>query len=274
LKLIDFDKRFSDFTSKWMSDHGKEYKNFEAMEADMPNVYLRFLNTPAPWLEGVTPGSYFTQFEDPKELVDWMRAYCEKRVPVPDLLLDQIQAVGLPCEKRLVALLKDKEAPQEARMTAVGLLREMESDAPRAMYIAWQVERKEKDELADNALESLHNMGVKVVKPMLDALNRATPAGQEALLDVLCDYPGEEKVFQLALKLFEENPKRRALFASYLGKLGDDRALPALMKAAEDPKLSYLDFIEVRSAIEELGGDCPEREFDDDAAYEALQRLQ
>ena len=93
-------------------------------------------------------------------------------------------------------------------------------------------------------------------------------------MDVLCDYPGEEKVFQLALKLFEENPKRRALFASYLGKLGDDRALPALMKAAEDPKLSYLDFIEVRSAIEELGGDCPEREFDDDAAYEALQRLQ
>jgi len=274
LKLIDFDKRFSDFTSKWMSDHGKEYKNFEAMEADMPNVYLRFLNTPAPWLEGVTPGSYFTQFEDPKELVDWMRAYCEKRVPVPDLLLDQIQAVGLPCEKRLVALLKDEEAPQEARMTAVGLLREMESDAPRALYIAWQVNRQAKDELADNALESLSVMGPKVVKPMLDALGQATEAGQEAMLDVLCNYPGEEKVFKLALRLFEANPKRRALFAGYLGKLGDDRALPALMEAARDPKLAYLDFIEVRSAIEELGGECPEREFGDDPAYEALYRLQ
>ena len=274
MKLIDFDKKFAEYTNRWVKEHGSEYKDFDAMEAQMPNVYMRFLNTPAPWLDGVTPGAYFTQFEDPKELVDWLRAYCEKRVPVPDQLLDQIQQVGLPCEKRLIALLKDEEAPQEARMIAVGLLREMESDAPRALYIAWQVERQEKDELADNALESLHNMGPKVVKPMLDALNRATPAGQEALLDVLCDYPGEEKVFKLALKCFEEQPKRRALFASYLGKLGDDRALPALLKAAEDPQMTYLDFIEVRSAIEELGGDCPEREFDNDAAWEALQRMQ
>lgn len=274
MKLIDFDKRFSDYTSQWMKEHGKEFKNFEAMEAEMPSVYLRFLNTPAPWLEGITPGAYFTQYEDPKELVDWLRAYCEKRVPVPDQLLDQIQAVGLPCEKRLIALLKDEQAPQEARMTAVGLLREMGSDAPRALYIAWQLHRKAKDELCDNALESLGAMGPKALKPMLDALGQANPAGQEALLDVLSNYPGEEKVFQLALRLFMENPKRRALFAGYLGKLGDDRALPALMEAAQDPKIAYLDFIEVRNAIEELGGDCPEREFVEDAAYEALRRLQ
>ena len=44
MKLIDFDKRFSDYTSQWMREHGKEYKDFDAMEADMPNVYLRFLN--------------------------------------------------------------------------------------------------------------------------------------------------------------------------------------------------------------------------------------
>lgn len=274
MKLIDFDKRFSDYTSRWLQEHGKEYKDFDEMEAQMPNVYLRFLNTPAPWLDGVTPGAYFTQFEDPKELVDWLRAYCEKGVPVPDQLLDQIQQVGLPCEKRLIALLKDEEAPQEARMTAVGLLREMESDAPRALYIAWQLDRKAKDELADNALESLAMMGPKVLKPIMDVLNRANPAGQEALLEVLSNYPGEEKVFRLALRLFEENPGRRALFAGYLEKLGDDRALPQLIKAAEDPNLAYLDFIEVRNAIESLGGECPEREFDSDAAYEALQRMQ
>jgi hypothetical protein len=37
--------------------------------------------------------------------------------------------------------------------------------------------------------------------------------------------------------------------------------------------LSYLAFIEIRNAIESLGGVCPEREYDDDPEYEALRDL-
>ena len=238
----------------------------------MPRVYMTFLNTPARWLDGVTPGAYFTQFEDAKDLVDWLCDYCRKGVPVPDLLLEQIQAVGKPCEKRLVALLKEEDAPEEARMTAVGLLRDMGSTQPKMLYISWQLNRQAEDELADNALESLSAMGKSVVQPLLEALPRANDAGQEALLDVLANYPGNEQVYQLALRLFRENPKRRALFASYLAKLGDDRALPELLRAADDPATGYIDFIELRSAIEQLGGEAPERDFDDDPDYQALNR--
>lgn len=274
MKLIDFDKRFSDYTAAWMRENADKYKNFEAMEADMPNVYLKFLNTPAAWLGGVTPGAYFSQFDDCKELVDWMAAYAQKRVPVPSLLLDRIVEVGIPCEKRLIALLKDTQAPLEARMTAVGLLREMESTAPRALYIDWLVHRAEKDELSDNAMESLHQMGAAVVQQLTEVLLNATPAGQEAILDILANYPGNEKVFQLTLKMFQTQPKKRAIFASYLGKLGDERALDALYAAAADEKLMYLDFIEIRNAIERLGGEAPEREYQSDAGYEAMLRLQ
>ena len=255
-----------------MKEHGKEYRNYDAMEADMPRIYMTFLNTPAPWLEGVTPGAYFTQFEDPKDLVDWLCAYCAQGVPVPDLLLDQITTVGKPCEKRLVALLKDEQVGNEAKMTAIGLLRELESTQPKMLYISWQLNRQAEDELADNALESLSAMGKSVVQPLLEALPRANDAGQEALLDVLANYPGNEQVYQLALRLFRENPKRRALFASYLAKLGDDRALPELLRAADDPATGYIDFIELRSAIEQLGGEAPERDFDDDPDYQALNR--
>ena len=107
MKCINFDEHFADYTSQWMKEHGKEYKNYDAMEADMPRVYMNFLNTPAKWLDGVTPGAYFTQFEDAKVLVDWLEDYCRQGVPVPDLLMDQIQTVCRPCEKRLVAILKD-----------------------------------------------------------------------------------------------------------------------------------------------------------------------
>ena len=37
--------------------------------------------------------------------------------------------------------------------------------------------------------------------------------------------------------------------------------------------MNYLTFIELRNAIEEMGGTCPEREFDEDPEYEALRGL-
>ncbi len=276
MKCINFDDRFADFASQWMTDHKGEYRNFDAMEADMPRVYMAFLNTPARWLDGVTPGAYFTQFEDPKDLVDWLVAYCSQEIPVPDLLLEQIVEVGKPCEKRLLALLKDESdaITEEARMTAIGLLREMGSTLPKALYISWQLNREMQDDLADNALDSLREMGKAVVASILPELNHANAAGQEAFLDVLVNYPGPQQVFDLAVRLFKENPTRRALFASYLAKLGDERALPALMEAANDEKCKYMDFIELRNAIEMLGGEPPKREFFEDEEYAAIRAME
>lgn len=273
MPIINFDEKFADYMSEWMKTHQDEYATFDEMEEDMPRIYMSFLNTRAKWLGSVTPGSYFTQFEDPKVLVDWLTAYCEEGTPVPDLLLEQIGTVGKPCEKRLLELLKDEEAPDEARMIAVELLREMESTLPKMLYITWQLDRRPKDELKDNALESLILMGECVVQPILQELPKANEAGEEALLEVLSHFPANEQTFRLGMKLFRERKERRALFAGYLAKLGDDRALPELTEAAKEPGLSYLAFIEIRNAIESLGGICPEREYEDDPEYEALRDL-
>ncbi len=274
MRCIDFDRHFAEYTSKWMNEHSREYKTLEAMEGDMPGVYLQFLNTPASWLDGATPGDFFSNFHDSKELVAWMREYCVKRVPIPDPLQERILSLGADAEEELLSLIQDASAPMEARMTGVGLLREMDSVSPKALYISWQVNRRSKDELCDNALESLAAMGKSAVPDMLLVLDQCNQAGQEALLDVLTAYPGHEQVFVLTLKLFESEKRRRALFAGYLGRLGDDRALPALLKAAGEQNLPYLDYIEIRNAIERLGGEVSEREFHDDPGYDAMIKMQ
>ena len=273
MPVINFDTYFADFTSRWLKEHEGDYHTYDEMENDLPHVYMAFLNTRAKWLGGLTPGSYFTQFEDPKVLVDWLKKYCEEKVPVPDLLLEQITFVGKPCEKRLVSLLKEETAPEEACMTAVGLLREMQSTLPRMLYINWQIKRDEKDELKDNALESLVEMGESVVQPILQVVHQANAAGQEALLEVLSHFPGNDQIVQLALRMFRNCPEKRALYAGYLAKIGDARVLPDLIAAAQEDSISYLTFIELRNTIEALGGTCPEREFEDDPEYEALRSL-
>ena len=195
-------------------------------------------------------------------------------MPLPDLLLEQIVTVGKPCEKRLLELLKNEESTDEARMTAIELLKEMGSLLPKMLYINWQMDRDDKDDLRDKALESLIEMGDSVIQPILQVLGKANEAGQEALLEVLVHFPAGEQTVKLARKLFRERKERRAVLAGYLARLGDDRVLPDLLEAAQEEQLPYLTYIEIRNAIEELGGECPEREYEDDPEYDALRSLQ
>ncbi len=273
MNCIDFDAYFSDYLNQWVQKNEKRFKTPEEMEDQVPSVYLAFLNTPADWLEGATPGAYFDQYTDAQALCDLLVAYAEQKdCPVPDPLLERL--AELAEEKPLLALATNPAAPAEARMLAIDLLRQMDSTAPMVEYIRWQVERQEEDELLDNALESLRCMAPSVYGPAKIAFMAAGPEGKEALLDVLCDALGDEDVFSFALNAFTSNPLKRALFAGYLAKLDDDRALEALQDVAEGKDVSYIDFIEIRSAIERLGGEAPIRDFSGDPTYKAMRRLQ
>ena len=276
MRCIDFDKEFERYITVWMKEHSKEYKNYDAMEAAMPQVYAQFLDTPVNWLSGAKPGEYFDQFDNPKQLVNWMEDYFKQRIPVPDMLMNRIAELGLSAESALVAMMKKEKATMEMKMAAITLLREIDSSAAMEDYIAWQLQRKDgEDELADNGLESLVSLGVCAVPAMRAALPKANAAGQEALLTILCDYPGDENVFETAMALLQSRKERLAVLADCLGKLGDERALPALKALAASEETPYLDYIELRSAIEALGGEAPEREFDaEDPAYEAMRSMQ
>ena len=43
MKCIDFDKAFARYATQWFREHAKEYRNYDAMEAAVPDVYERFL---------------------------------------------------------------------------------------------------------------------------------------------------------------------------------------------------------------------------------------
>lgn len=276
MRCINFDREFERYLSVWMKDNAKKYRTYDDMEEAMPEVYAAFLDTPVNWLSGKKPGEYFGQFDNPRQLVNWMEDYFKQRIPVPDMLLNRIAEMGLEAEEALMRLLQKETATREMKMAAVTLLREIGSPAPAEIYVQWQAARgAEEDELADNALESLDSMGDQAVDAMRSALPGATPDGQEALLTLLCDYPGDERVFETAMELFKKRRERAAVMADCLRKLGDERALPALKAMAASEETPYLDYIELRNAIEALGGDAPERDFDaEDPAYEAMRNMQ
>lgn len=177
MELIDFDARFNDALNDWMEKNRKKFKRPEDMEDAAPEFYMEWLETPADWLGGAAPGTYFERYADADELVKLLTDYVTQEVPVPDPLLDRIGEMG--SEEPVLTLLRDQSAPCEARMHAVELLRQLESTAPMVDYIRWQVERSEEEELLDNALESLRGMGDTVRRPAEIAFRAADDAGKE-----------------------------------------------------------------------------------------------
>ena len=276
MRLYNFDDQFQQYTAQWVQDNAAKYKNnYDRMEEKMPEVYLEWLNKPAEWLEGKAPGTFFLQYDDADMLAAWMRDYFEKGVPVPDQLLERVTDLGKPMEEKLLALLADESAPKDARLTAITLLSEMESTAPMDRYIGWIANRGVQDEQADMAAEALVAMGRMIVPAVLAAVDSAKEAGQETFVDVLSNFPGEDAIYALTADMFARQVEKRALYASLLGKLGDERAIPLLRDAVDDPAVSYLDYIELRNAIEALGGEAPEeRIFDGDPYYESLRRME
>jgi len=266
---IDFDARFSRWLHDFLEENQSDFTDVAQVEAMMPELYARFVKTPADWLSGQAPERYFDG-QSAEALAALIVRYEREGVPVPELLLDTIAEKGARARDALVGLIADAGAPRAARMTAINLLREMDQPPPAELFIAWQLNREVEDELADCALESLEAAGEGPLPAMLEALPQAGEAGQEALLSVMSRYPDLPGVYEALIRLFDAAPERTAALSAYLGRLGDERALPLLKARALAPEIGYIDYIELRSAIEALGGEAPEREFEDDPAYRAL----
>ena len=275
MKCINFDRAFERYMAEWMKENSEKYKDdMDVIEDMMPDVYLEFLKKPADFLDGVAPQDYFEQFDNADMLVNWLCDYIAQGVPVPDLLLERVTALGDPAEKSLLALIARDDLSEETQMTAISLLREMESKAPMQRYIDYIASLEEPSDKGDLCAEALMSMGESVVEPILAALSGAGQTGRDIFADVLSNYPGDERIYELMIERFVTRDERRALFASYLAKLGDERAIPMLKEAAQSPDINYLDYVEVVNAIEALGGERPpEREFSGDPYYESLRQV-
>lgn len=275
MKCINFDRAFERYMAEWMKENSEKYKDdMDVIEDMMPDVYLEFLKKPADFLDGIAPQDYFEQFDNADMLVSWLCDYIAQGVPVPDLLLERVTALGDPAEKSLLALVARDDLPEETQMTAISLLREMESKAPMQRYVDYIASLEEPSDKGDLCAEALMSMGESVVEPILAALSGAGQIGRDIFADVLSNYPGDERIYELMIERFVTRDERRALFASYLAKLGDERAIPMLKEAAQSPDINYLDYVEVVNAIEALGGERPpEREFSGDPYYESLRQV-
>ena len=277
-ELYDFDEAFSHYLQKWYENNFGRFRTYDEMEDYAPEVYQEFLDAPAAFLNGRKPGEFFNSYDNPGQLVNWLAEYVRKDVSVPDMLLNRISDLGEAAAPALMHLLSDSQQPDELRMHLISLLREIDSPLPYPLFVEWIAHWDGQDELTENAVETLENAEKSlpdVFEKIRASYEDATVAGKTAFLSILSRDPKNADMAEAAVRLFEHEPQQQIYLAAILARFGRSIALPALKRAALDRNTGYLLYIELRSAIEALGGEAPRRTFaEDDPEYDSMRALE
>ncbi len=272
MKIVDFDAKFFEYAQKWIKAHPGLTE--QQVEDSYNQIMEEWIALKADWLDGACPGDYFQQFDSPEVLISLMEEYNQANINLPEPLYSRIVEMGEKCAPLLKNLLADSQRSESLRAEALGMLRDMDSRLADDLMVDLVCTAEQANELSDMAADILSDRGGEMVSQLLDRFDKVPEYAQDLILDICCNHPGDERLYEHLIHRLRNRPEQRALWASYLGKLGDERAVEPLKEMLNLLDLRYLDYIELRAALEALGADAgEERTFYGDPDFEALRML-
>lgn len=262
MKLIDFDGLFDEKLAQYMEENKNKYTE-KQWEDVIPRLYKKFGDTYVAKIK-CTPKQYYAKMTD-DELAQTLFAHLRSDIPIPEFLCTELEERR--CVEQLLPLLSSDE-PQ-AVSYAINLIGVDE----RAFDVYFDI-------LLNNRLdEEIRSDIADIFKTVADQVKdralQAYKAGlaKEYMLEILSKVKArDEEVYQLLLSAFLTDADNVPMHASYLAAYGDARALEPLLKAIEDESIGFIEFQELKYAIEALGGEYDEpRDFSADCDYLAIE---
>ena len=113
----------------------------------------------------------------------------------------------------------------------------------------------------------------EIVDDMLEKFYVSEGETGKMLIEILAGYKGNPAIY-MGLVSYLYKGEDVALFARLLGSYGDERAIDLLKGFAEEYELNYNEYMEVRNAVEQLGGYFDDdKDYSDDPFYRYLKGL-
>ncbi len=263
MKLMDLDGLFDKKLARYMQENKGKHTEKE-WENVIPRLYKQFGDTYVAKLQ-CTPREYYARMTN-EELAETLQAHLAQDVPVPEFLCAELE--GRNAADVLLPLFRGADAQTAAYV--VNLL----GDDVRAFdaYFDALTENRFDEELRSDLTDVLR-LHADEVKSRALALYRQGVA-QAYMLEILSRVKRrEEEIFQTLLQAFQTADETQSpVCAGYLAAYGDERALPYLTARIEDESIGFVEFQELKYAIEALGGEYAEqRDFSEDKDYLAIE---
>lgn len=258
-KLIDFDGLFDEKLAEYIQSNPEKYTE-KQWENVIPKLYKQFGDIYVA-KAGATPKQYYAAMSD-DELCETLERHYDEGVPVSDFLCREIESRG--CSDALIRLFDRRE--EEILTLAVNLAGSNEKAFPAYFRL---LTSEVSDDIKEAVCEQLKG-GADAAKEQALALFEQGQE-QEMMLEILsrCKQR-DDRVYDLLLTAFRTGDEI-PMHASYLAAYGDERALPVLMEYIDRDDINFLEFREVKYAIEALGGEYTKpRDFSHDPYYQEI----
>ena len=112
-----------------------------------------------------------------------------------------------------------------------------------------------------------------ILEDMIDKIYTLDGETGKMLMEILAEYKGNKAIF-MGLVSYLYKGEDVALFARLIGAYGDEQGIEVLKTFCENYEPNYNEYMELRNAVEELGGDFDlKQNFSDDPFYRFLKGL-
>lgn len=112
-----------------------------------------------------------------------------------------------------------------------------------------------------------------IVDEMINKIYTLEGETGKMLMEVLAQYKGNKAIF-MGLVSYLYKGEDVALFAKLIGSYGDEQGIEVIKTFCENYEPNYNEYMELRNAVEELGGDFDlKQDFSDDPFYRFLKGL-
>ena len=266
VKVVDIDVVFDNFLVKYISENRGKFTEKE-WEEKIPVLYLEFGSTPIDELDGVAPEKYYDGLTG-SELAMLLEEHVEQGVPVSDFLCEAL--ISSDCEKYIVEFI-DNEHSEELVFYSVNILSDKRSTIAFDRYFKMLLSDETSEDLKELLAEKLATTPEESKETALELYSKA---GSSAIyfLEIFSLCKHDDRILEILINELKAHLNDIPLYLTYVTRYGDEKALPALMELIALEGINYVDFKELKFAIELFGGEYNEkRDFSSDIYYKRIK---
>jgi len=264
--MIDIDKLFEDYFRKFIAENAGKFTESE-LENKVAEIYTKFGNTKLKALEMKTPIEFFSEMSS-EDLVRCLESCVKDGIPVSDYLCEALEN-RVDTEDMLIEFVSE-DVEDELATYSANILKSQNSKKALSRFIDVVKSGKASESLIESVTEALTDNANEVKDEIIKVYDK-NDKSSKYFVEVLASTTPCDDVFNILIDEFKSHTSEIALYATYLSKYGDDRALPVLYEAISKDSVSYIDFKELKLAIEALGGEYEEnRDFKKDKTFNKI----
>lgn len=267
MQYFDLEELFMKSVREKVLSDKEKYSNVKVIEKELMGMYLDWVQHSNEELDGFTPIEYVKIVDKSGNLFDYIEYMLNTEREVSDIVTDALvkRDDAIELVKKLL-----QSNDRNTLKYAFTVMFELDNSLVTDLCIDIIRSKDNNQEKIGACYEMLAEDNDEAVDKILSIMYEVDEDTQFIFADILSNYKNNENIFMWLVTMLYRG-KDLCEVAQMLGRYGDNKAVNMINSFVLDKDLNYMEFIELRNAVERLGGEFEyEKDFSEDEYYKKI----